>query len=72
MLLHWYTYISINIEFVQEFRKVARGSGYEGRPLIEEFKKVVNGVIRQNLMELEQSPRNIEQLYEKTINLNKH
>jgi len=25
-------------EYVQEFKKVARGSGYEGRPLIEEFK----------------------------------
>ena len=26
-------------EYVQEFKKVARGSGYEGRPLIEEFKR---------------------------------
>ena len=25
-------------EYVQEFKKVARGSGYEGKPLIEEFK----------------------------------
>ena len=25
-------------EYVQEFKKVARGSSYEGRPLIEEFK----------------------------------
>jgi len=25
-------------EYVQEFKKVARGSGYERRPLIEEFK----------------------------------
>jgi len=25
-------------EFVQEFKRAARGSGYEGRPLIEEFK----------------------------------
>ena len=25
-------------EFVQEFRRVVRGSGYEGRPLVEEFK----------------------------------
>ena len=27
-------------KYVQEFKKVARGSGYEGRPLIEEFKRV--------------------------------
>jgi len=25
-------------EYVQEFKKVTRGSGYEGRPLIKEFK----------------------------------
>ena len=25
-------------EFVQEFKRAARGSGYEGRPLVEEFK----------------------------------
>ena len=26
-------------EYVQEFKKVARGSGYEGRPLIKEFRR---------------------------------
>jgi len=30
-------------EFVQEFKRVARGSGYEGRPLVEEFKRGING-----------------------------
>jgi len=25
-------------EFIQEFKRAARGSGYEGRPLVEEFK----------------------------------
>jgi len=25
-------------EFVQEFKRTVRGSGYEGRPLVEEFK----------------------------------
>ena len=25
-------------EFMQKFKKAARGSGYEGRPLVEEFK----------------------------------
>ena len=25
-------------EFVQDFKRIARGSGYEGRPLVEEFK----------------------------------
>ena len=32
-------------EFVQEFKRTARGSGYEGRPLVEEFKRGLNGGI---------------------------
>jgi len=32
-------------EFVQEFKRAARGSGYEGRLLIEEFKRGMNGGI---------------------------
>jgi len=26
-------------KYIQEFKKIARGSGYVGRPLIEEFKR---------------------------------
>ena len=40
-------------EFVQEFKRVARGSGYEGRPLVEEFKRGMNRGIRRKLMEVE-------------------
>ena len=40
-------------EFVQEFKRAARGSGYEGRPLVEEFKRGINGAIRRKLMESE-------------------
>ena len=29
-------------EFVQDFKRTARGSSYEGRPLIEEFKRGMN------------------------------
>jgi len=32
-------------DFFQEFRKAARGSRYEGRPLVEEFKKEMNRTI---------------------------
>jgi len=32
-------------EFVQEFRRAARGSGYKERPLIEEFKREMNGMV---------------------------
>ena len=35
-------------EFVQEFKRAARGSGYEGRPLIEEFKRGMNRGIRRS------------------------
>jgi len=59
-------------EFVQEFRRVARGSGYERRALVEEFKREINGVIRRKLMETERSPRSIDQWYKHTTNLDKH
>jgi len=48
-------------EFVQEFKRAARGSGYDGRPLVEEFKRGMNGVIRRRLMEAENQPGSIEQ-----------
>ena len=32
-------------EFVQEFRRAARGSKYKGRLLVEEFKREINRVI---------------------------
>ena len=50
-------------EFVQEFKRAACGSGYEGRPLIEEFKRGMNGGIRRKLMKTENPPSFIEQWY---------
>jgi len=47
-------------EFVQEFKRAARGSGYKGRPLIEKFKRVMNGGIRRKLMEAENQPVSIK------------
>ena len=32
-------------EFVQEFRRVVRGSGYKGRLLVEKFKRGINSMI---------------------------
>lgn len=32
-------------DFIQEFRRVARGSGYGGRLLIEEFKREMNSTV---------------------------
>jgi len=48
-------------EFVQEFKKVARDSRYKGHPLIKEFKRGMNRVIRRKLMEAENQPGSIEQ-----------
>ena len=47
-------------EFVQEFRRTAERSRYKERPLVEEFKRDMNGVIRQKLIESECFPRSIE------------
>ena len=47
-------------EFVQEFKRAARGSGYERRPLIEEFKRGMNRGIWRKLMEAENLPTSIE------------
>ena len=46
-------------EYVQEFKNVTRGSGYEGKPLIEEFKRGLNGAIRRKLTEAEELPTTI-------------
>ena len=48
-------------EFIQEFKRTAKGSGYKRRPLIEEFKRGINGVIRRKLMKVENQPSFIEQ-----------
>ena len=59
-------------EFVQEFKRAARGSGYEGRPLIEEFKRGMNGGIRRKLMEVENPPTSIEQWYKRATALDRN
>ena len=47
--------------FVQEFKRVAQGSRYKGRLLIEEFKRRINDEIRRKLMKTERSPITIGQ-----------
>ena len=48
-------------EYVQEFKKRARGSGYKGQPLIEEFKRGLNKRIRRRLAEAESPSSSIEE-----------
>ena len=59
-------------EFVQEFKRAARGSGYKGRPLIEEFKRGMNGGIRRKLMEAENPPTSIENWYRRATALDRN
>jgi len=47
-------------KFVQEFRRVARESGYKGRLLVEEFKRGMNKAIRRKLIEVERLPTSIK------------
>ena len=57
---------------MQEFRRAARESGYKRRLLVEKFKRGINGVISQKLIEVERPPTSIEQWYECTTNLDRH
>jgi len=59
-------------EFVQEFKRAARGSGYEGRPLVEKFKRGMNGGIRRKLMEAENLPTSIENWYRRATALDRN
>ena len=59
-------------EFVQIFKRIVRGSGYEGRPLIEEIKRGINRGIRGKLMEAENLPTSIENWYRREIALDRN
>jgi len=59
-------------EYVQEFKKVARGSGYEGRPLIEEFKQGLNRTIRRKLAEAEEPPTTIGEWQKRAVRLDRN
>ena len=59
-------------EYVQEFKRIARDSGYEGRPLVEEFKRGMNRGIRRKLIEAENLPASIEQWYRRATALDRN
>ena len=59
-------------EFMQEFKRAARESGYEGRPLVEEFKQEMNGGIRRKLMEVENPLASIDQWYKRAMALDRN
>jgi len=57
---------------VQEFKKVARGNSYTGRPLIEEFKRGLNRAIRRKLAEAEEPLTTIGEWQEKAVRLDRN
>ena len=57
---------------MQEFKKVARESGYEGRSLIKEFKQGLNGTIRRKLAEAEEPPTTIGEWQERVVRLDRN
>ena len=59
-------------EFVQDFKRVARGSGYEGYLLIKEFKQGMNRSIRRKLIEAGSQPATIEHWFKRVITLDKN
>jgi len=58
-------------EYVQKFKKVARGSGYEGKPLIKEFKRRLNGAIRRKIAKEEEPPTTIGEWQERAVRLDR-
>jgi len=59
-------------EYVQEFKKIARRSDYEGQPLIKEFKRRLNGAIRRKLAEAEELPTTIGEWQERAVRLDRN
>jgi len=59
-------------EFVQDFKRVARGIGYKGHPLIKKFKRGMNRAIRQKLMKAKYQPNSIEQWCKRAIALDRN
>ena len=59
-------------EYVQEFRRAARGSSYKGRALIDEFKRGLNGTIKRKLVEAESPPSMITEWQERAVKLDRN
>jgi len=59
-------------KYVQIFKKTSRGSSYEGQPLIEEFKRGLNGNIRRRLAEAESPPVTIKEWWERSVRLDQN
>ena len=59
-------------KYIQEFKKIARGSSYERQPLIEEFKRGLSRVLRRKLAEAENPSSTIEEWQERVVRLDRN
>jgi len=59
-------------KYVQEFKKVARESSYEGRPLIKEFKRGLNEAIRRKLAKAKELPTTIGEWQKRAVRLDRN
>ena len=59
-------------EYVQEFKKVVRGSSYEGQSLIEEFKRGLSRALKRKLAEVENPSHTIEEWQERAVRLDRN
>ena len=59
-------------EFVQDFKRVVRGSRYKGQPLIKEFKRGMNRAIKRKLIKAENQPDSIEQWFKRAMALDRN
>ena len=59
-------------EYVQEFKKMAKGSSYKRQPLIEEFKRGLSRVLRRKLAETENPLSTIEEWQERAVRLDRN
>ena len=59
-------------KYVQEFKKVTRGSSYMERPLIEKFKRGLNGAIRRKLAKAEELLTTIGEWQERVVRLDRN
>ena len=58
-------------EHVQDFEKAALEAGYEGFPLIVEFKQSIHPALRKRLLEIRLQPVNIQDWYNEAITIDR-
>ena len=58
-------------EHIQDFEKAALEAGYEGFPLIVEFKRSIHPALRKRLSEIRPQPVTIQEWYNKAITIDR-